>query len=187
MFRRSSAWLLLLSASTALADGRHQTDFCATKVEISIDRVQTRIHIRGEEKKHPSIAVLVPISCLGGELLEPATLSEAVEWLDLALPIDYKAGLLKGNTYLHSPYGESVDSDLAQFFQDRWSLTKDRQICVDAWENARRNNEITDEDIQEAEFCGPELILRLRRALLERHCEIPEGNLGLAEPRGCVP
>ena len=150
--------------------------FCVQQVSINIERVVSRIHISGEERKLPAIALLMPVDCQSGAYLKPDTLAQALRWLDLVLPIDYKSGLLKYNTYLHSPYGGSVDQDITTFLQDRWSLVKRNPLCIEAWSVMAEGGEEPYWDDEEVEYCGPELLDLLRKNLLTRHCAIPEGN-----------
>lgn len=103
------------------------------------------------------------------------------------MTIDYKSGLLKDNTYLHSPYGESVDYDIAAFIQDQWSLVKQNPLCTEAWTAMADAGEAVDWEDEEIESCGPEFLDLLQKNLLTPRCAVPEGNKNFTEPSGCVP
>lgn len=179
--------LLCLLGLSAPVQAKSSNNFCAREVVLEIKRIVSRIHIRGEGGKYSAISLLMPVDCHNGAYLKPNTLAQALRWLDIALPIDYKSGLLKGSSYLHSPYGGSVDYDIAAFLQDQWSLVKRNPLCTEAWATMAADGEEPFGDDEEIEYCGPEFLDLLRKTLLDRHCAIPEGNKNLAEPSGCVP
>lgn len=181
------ASLLCLLGISGPVQARDSKKLCVMEVTLEIKRIVPGIYVRGEDRKHSAISLLMPVDCQSGVYLKPDTLAQALRWLDLALPIDYKAGLLKDNTYLHSPYGSSVDSDLVAFLQDHWSLVKRNPLCAEAWAAMAEAGEAVNWDDEEIEYCGPEFLDLLRKNLLAPHCAIPEGNRGFSEPSGCVP
>ncbi len=180
---------LLFSDPEITSAVAHSTSprFCVQEESIRIERVVSRIHIMGEDSKHSTISLLMPVNCEDGKYLKPDTLAQALRWLDMALPIDYKAGLLKDNTYLHSPYGGSADRHIATFLQNHWLLVKRNPVCAEAWAAMAEAGEPVDWSDEEIAYCGPDLLDLLRKRLLMPSCAIPEGNKGFSEPSGCVP
>lgn len=149
--------LLLFGAQPSMAEpGR----FCTQAVVVEIERLVPRISFKGqEENRLDRIVLMMPIDCDDGSPLRPSTLTQALDWLDRALPVNYKAGLLKGNTFMNSPYGSSVDGDVADFLQDHWKLDA-APLCAVAIDKIDR----------EFQFCGFVLLMALKQDYLKSPC-----------------
>src|SRR5688572_15433447 len=89
MFRLifAAASLLCLLGIRAPVQAKDSTKFCLREVALEIKRIVPRIHVRGNDKKYPSISLLMPVDCEGSTYLKPRTLTQALRWLDIALPI----------------------------------------------------------------------------------------------------
>jgi hypothetical protein len=113
---------------------------CLKLTELAIERIHPPIRLLPGTEKRESILLRLPSECGGGEHIRPASFAEAVQWLDLALPLDFKFGLTKGgyfNPYLSTPYGASVEEDLFDFFSDEWRLNSNSPICNSEPVNSR--------------------------------------------------
>ena len=98
---------------------------CLAPTEVTINTIHPRIHLREENLRKGEIVVLLRIHCDSGEPIVPGSFDEALRWLDLALPLDFKTGLTKGeyfNPYLSTLYGASVEEDIFEFFTKAWKL-----------------------------------------------------------------
>lgn len=157
--------LVFFLCSSAKANN---SQICMQEVAVEINNLLPLISINFKaEKRLGHISIKMPIDCETGIYLRPVTLEQAVEWLDKALPLNYKVGLLKGNTFLHSPYGSSVDEDLTDFLQKQWMLTKRNSVCKDAMSRMNDHDEMQllmdDEDVI---YCGPDLFNTLKDSYL---------------------
>ncbi|KAA3642105.1 MAG: hypothetical protein DWP95_05675 [Proteobacteria bacterium] len=85
------------------------------------------------KSKVDKVRLQMPVSCKKGKLLIPKSQAQAIEYLDIMLPIDFKTGLLYSENstsiYLTSPYGGSVVNDLHNYLYKPWKLHKSRNIC----------------------------------------------------------
>lgn len=155
----------LLAVSSTFGADR----YCAQAVEVEIERLAPIISFKGQEiNRLDRIALMMPVDCDDGSDLKPLSLAQALEWLDRALPINYKSALIKGNVFSFSSYGSSVDSDLAIFLQERWELRKHGPVCVEAMarmpDPEERQRLLDDQDVI---YCGPDLLLVLKDEYLE--------------------
>lgn len=117
----------------ALAD---DAVLCLKNVEVSIkERSTVPFHFADDSNRKMKIALRMPADCKDGSLLEPSSFTEAQDWLDLALPFDFKKGMTAGeylNPYKYTPYGFSVDGDLYDYFTAQWKLRPESAICKNA-------------------------------------------------------
>lgn len=159
-----SGFMLVLSIPTHAEPER----FCAQTVKVDIEHLLPPISFKGQDaNRTDEIALSMPIDCEKGAYLLPSTLAQALDWLDKALPVDYKAGLLKGNTFLYSPYGSSVDENLTDFLQEQWRLTKYSPVCTEAMSlvlnEEERQRLMRDDDVI---YCGPDVFNALKSKYL---------------------
>ncbi|RMH37467.1 MAG: hypothetical protein D6694_13290 [Gammaproteobacteria bacterium] len=111
---------------------------CYKDVNIKIQRVRQPVRFTKVIKKRATITLRVKTDCKTGAVRIPSTFEEAVEFLDFALPLDYKDALVSESTqdeldigaaYRKAHYGESVNDDLFDYFYNAWFLGEKNNIC----------------------------------------------------------
>lgn len=116
-----------LSAETATAT------VCLLQESVAISEVSGQIELAGAPDRLASIRVQLPVDCKTGSQLVPNDYREAIEWLDIGLPMDLKAALLDGeyaDPFRASSYGASVMRDLHAYVGQRWKLSKESRACA---------------------------------------------------------
>jgi hypothetical protein len=124
--------LLIIPVGTFAAE-RATGRVCLHDERVRITEVDGQIELAGRPARIDSIHVRLPVDCKSGEHLIPRNLNEAVEWLDVGLPIDLKAALLHGDyadPFKTSNYGASVMSDLHLYVGKQWKLTRASAVCA---------------------------------------------------------
>ncbi|MGH7867736.1 MAG: hypothetical protein ACREP9_08945, partial [Candidatus Dormibacteraceae bacterium] len=92
----------------------------------------TGVHFADHVQRKDKIVLRMNADCKTDEILVPRSLEEAKDWLDLALPYYFKTGLTGGSSfypYVYTPYGDSVEYDLYQYFTAQWKLEQDSPVC----------------------------------------------------------
>lgn len=128
-------FFLLMAAGNSFAADRF--DYCAKVVNVKIAEIHPPIWIVGERGKKSEVKVMLPVDCRTRRPVVPADMQQALELLDLSLPLDFKVAITKGdyiNPYFYGDYGASVEADLGRFYSKRWRLTKDLPLCGAVWE-----------------------------------------------------
>lgn len=108
---------------------------CLKPVEISIEKLNPPIYFSTGPKRKDKIELRMPADCKNGEILRPSSFPEAVNWLDLALPLDFKKGMTGGpylNPYMYTSYGSSVEDQLYEYFTREWQLKPNGALCKEA-------------------------------------------------------
>jgi len=99
---------------------------------LHLSRVLTQIELAQDEPKiRDHVEIAVSVDCSTGATLVPREKEVAVKLLDRALPLDFKAAILKGdyiNPYRYGFYGASAIADLSDFFDKAWNL-KHAEFC----------------------------------------------------------
>lgn len=129
MFVRVLAAFSLLVPVTAVA-GSEMT--CIQAVELKIQELYPPMRFVGEIERKGSIVLRQFADCKTGKPLVPLSLPESLNWLDMALPFDFKKGLTGGdyiNPYVYTEYGSSVDDDLYDHFTEVWQLGPKSAVC----------------------------------------------------------
>lgn len=125
--------LVLMAALVFFSDDALGVErVCFERNVIDIKELHPPVRIREEFERESKIVVDVRVECGSGEVMPPASLQEAVDYVDKALPLDFKVGLVSGdymNPYLHTSYGASVVSDVDDFFTDVWGLDGRSLVC----------------------------------------------------------
>jgi hypothetical protein len=124
--------LLMIPASTFAAESAAGR-MCVHEERVKITEINGRIEIAGRPPRIDSILVRLPVSCKTGASLRPQNHNQAIDWLDMGLPLDLKAALLEGNyasPFNTSNYGASVMDDLYDHFTERWRLTDKSAVCI---------------------------------------------------------
>ncbi len=108
--------------------------FCLKEVFLSTSNMHPQLRLsKLVEHKVDKVKLNLPIDCKKGKVLVPKNEDQAVEYLDIMLPIDFKTGLIHSKSlisiYLSSPYGGSVIDDLHNFLYKPWKLNKNTNIC----------------------------------------------------------
>lgn len=167
MLKQLIAIVLLLGVSPlAMAKGEV---LCLKPVEVNIKRLYPPMHIVDGLKRKSEIALRMPVDCESGGVREPSSFAEAQDWLELALPPDFKRGITGGpylNPYMYTLYGSSVEDDLYGYFTTQWKLGPTSRACKDA---------PPDPDIDpEGNTCFYQLIDNLRAQYKKPAAVIPE-------------
>jgi hypothetical protein len=118
-----------LDPSVAMA--RPKADLCLKAVDVRIKNLYPPIRLQEDFQREAEIRIRVPIDCQTGSVRRPSSFGEALTWLDVALPIDFKSAIASGdyaNAYKYSRYGQSVEDDLFFYLEGAWKLDS-RNIC----------------------------------------------------------
>lgn len=129
MYRLEFPMLLIFLGTTA-SGGAHE--ICLDTVHLQIKDMHPPIHLASEVQRKPTILLRTRVDCATGRSAVPASANEAVDWLDVALPLDFKQGLVRGeyfNPYVSTQYGASVEDDLFEYFSNLWNLGEESPIC----------------------------------------------------------
>jgi hypothetical protein len=134
MFKKLLILVVVISFLPFIANAISNEGFCVQTIELKTSRVHPRITFTEVAKNKKEIVKLnVAIKCKNKKIIKPKTVQQAVEYLDLMLPIDFKVGLIHKKSaitiYLTSPYGVSVINDLHNFLYKPWGLNKKKNIC----------------------------------------------------------
>jgi hypothetical protein len=124
--------LLLVPVGTFAAQ-RVTIQMCLHEERVTITEINGRIELANRSPRTTSILVRVPVSCKNGRNLSPRDHNQAVEWLDISLPLDLKAALLYGDyaePFKTSDYGASVMDDLYLHLTDKWALNNTSPVCI---------------------------------------------------------
>jgi hypothetical protein len=124
--------LLMMPVSTFAAE-RAAGRMCLHEERVKITELNGRIEIAGRPPRVDSIFVRLPVSCKTGVRLVPKNHNQAIDWLDMGLPLDLKAALLEGkyaSPFNTSNYGASVMDDLYQYFTEHWALADTSAACI---------------------------------------------------------
>ena len=129
--KRWSTVLLLVLISGGLTA---KDMVCMKPTNIEISRVNSPIQFQNEPERKGDIAVNMRVNCKSGQLMVPSSSAEGLAWLDAALPIDFKAGLISSEDlvagiHAFSLYGSSVSEDLDAFFRVKWGLGPESAVC----------------------------------------------------------
>ena len=129
-----SIMLALLLVSSDISSFENEKNLmCLHEERIKITKVYGRIELADRPPRVASIRVRLPVDCRSGAYLVPNNYEQAIEWLDISLPMDLKVALLDGeyaNPFRTSNYGESVMGDLFFYITDRWKLTEASAVCA---------------------------------------------------------
>jgi len=113
---------------------------CFKIEDVKISELHPPIHAKESFKRRTKISIRIEINCETGNVIIPSTYKKALEMLDLALPFDYKTaavseslstGIVDASVYRNSDYGVSVDIDLFHYFQDKWRLDEENNVCLE--------------------------------------------------------
>lgn len=130
---RSLVLFLMLAPMSAFSAERDLGRMCLQEERIKISEVNAKIELADRKARVASIVVKLPVDCRTRKYLVPDNYITAVDWLDVALPIELKASLLYGE-YAEpaqtSNYGVSVMSDIHQNIGRRWGLGKKNATCA---------------------------------------------------------
>lgn len=133
-------WILLAIGLIAIAPAacaeNAATTICLKAVELPITSPGPNTeatHLADNSSRKDKIVLRMNVSCKSGETLIPSSPMEAKDWLDLALPYDFKAELVAAKDYfsadVDSTYGYSVEYDLYNYFNAQWKLKPDSEVC----------------------------------------------------------
>jgi len=130
--------LILLSFN--LFAKTNKFEFCIKSDSIYATKMHPQVRLDAfVNNKKDSLFLRIPVNCKNGKSLIPKSRREAISFLDIILPIDFKSALLKENSirsvYLYSPYGSSIVYDFYQYLVREWKFDKKRtQICKECEE-----------------------------------------------------
>jgi hypothetical protein len=123
----------IVAAPAARAD---VATLCLKSIEVPITSSGTDTgvtHLTDNSTRKTKIVLRMNVDCKTGEMLLPSSPDQAKDWLDLALPYDFKTELVKARSYfsadVDSTYGVSVEYDLYNYFNAQWKLKPDSGIC----------------------------------------------------------
>lgn len=108
---------------------------CLSETKINIETLYPPIRIEDGITRKNHIIVSLPIGCANHMVAIPSSYEEAIKFLDIALPLDFKAALSRmvngggATLYLESDYGLSVDTELFNYFHDQWKLDERSNVC----------------------------------------------------------
>lgn len=127
--------ILLILCSCDLIAGTNEIEFCIKSYSVNTTKMHPPVRLKEfVESKKESLLLYVPVKCKNKKPIIPNSRSEAIHFLDIMLPIDFKAGMLKTaslrSVYLHSPYGASIVYDLYGYIEEIWELdNRQCKIC----------------------------------------------------------
>jgi len=131
--------LIILSFFTLLSFSSVAEELgCFKNEEVKISELHPPIRIKENFDRRTIITVRNQVNCKTNDVIIPSTYDEALQMLDFALPLDYKAaavsdslstGYVDTSVYRNSDYGLSVDADLFHYFQDTWRLDGQNNVC----------------------------------------------------------
>jgi hypothetical protein len=128
MFKLGLFFVLLFSCPVVMAEEPK----CFEEINVKINRLHPPIHIKDAVERRSLIVVYQQVECRTRKIIAPKSFAEALSMLDFALPLDYKAAIIKSIStfaYSHSDYGVSVEEDLRDYFNDVWLLEQKQNIC----------------------------------------------------------
>lgn len=131
----SIGFLVILSACASQSSISDAEIACVIHVAVNIKELHPPIRIKDDYERRSEIILRQYADCSTGLLKKPSSYAEALEWLDFALPVDFKRGITAGeylNPYLYTPYGASVESDLFDHFSSAWQLDDKSPVCNEA-------------------------------------------------------
>lgn len=138
--------VLILAAAPIADTGSGGAVTCLLDEPIQLTRIPARIELEDElSKRRKDILVRVLIDCESHMSLRPRSSSEAIKWLDLVLPIEFRSATVQGpylNPVKYGHYGPSVVGDLAIFYSKEWGLCH-IQLCRSLDDNDPENLEAT--------------------------------------------
>jgi hypothetical protein len=105
---------------------------CLRSEDVAIAELWPPVHLATASHPREKITIRLPVDCHTREWRKPASVDEAVEWLDLGLPLDFKLAALKGDyidPYLWGGYGASTNRDLSIVFYRAWKLETNSPFC----------------------------------------------------------
>jgi hypothetical protein len=130
---RSLVLAFLMMPVSTFAAQHAEGRMCLHEVRVKITEINGRIEIAGRPPRVDSILVRLPVNCKTGSYLFPQNHNQAIEWLDIGLPLDLKAAFLHGDyaePFKMSNYGASVMDDLYDYFTERWRLADTSNVCI---------------------------------------------------------
>lgn len=104
---------------------------CFNVEEVRISEIHPPIHVTETIVRKNLISLRMPVDCHSKKTIQPGSEKEAIDWLDMALPMDLKRGALKGtyiSLYANTDYGASAEEDLSSKFTSIWGL-KNKELC----------------------------------------------------------
>lgn len=126
---------LLLAVLVAPACRASDSMACLKQVDVAIKMLNPPIHFSTDPKRNEKITLRMPVDCKNEQLLKPTSFPQAEEWLDMALPLDFKDGMAGGdylNPYMYTLYGASVEDQLYNYFTESWQLSATSPACKNA-------------------------------------------------------
>lgn len=127
-------FLILATIYPSIVLGQNNL-ICLKPVEIKIEKLNPPIYFSADPKRKDKIELRMPVDCKNSEILRPSSFTEAVDWLDLVLPLDFKKGMTGGsylNPYMYTLYGSSVEDQLYEYFTREWQLKPNGALCKEA-------------------------------------------------------
>lgn len=124
--------ILIALASPIRAKSASEHHVLLRTVALELSELNPPITFDDDAHRKELIELKMAVSSEVGDYLLPGSMNQALEWLDMALPLDLKKSLAVGpyfNPYVHSRYGSSVERDITNFFSNAWHLDARSPVC----------------------------------------------------------